>query len=312
MRGTMLRVMALAALMGTMPAAAAEDCAAIAARAAAAWRAKSTVSGLAGIDAATAACVQKTLVQDLAPEAGAPVGYKVGLTGKAMQERLGVDHPVAGVLLTGMLRFPAVKYAQDQSGKERMLIGPFPLGNGIAASTGPIPADYAARPLVEADLIAVVADEGINQAKTPAEVLEHLAGLYPFIELADLALAPDEKPTAESITAINVGARLGVLGEPVAIEPGFADRLASMKVSLADGSGKVLAEAPGGAILGHPLNAVIWLAQDLAARGEALRPGQLVSLGSFGPPTQPAPGGTVTVRYDGLSAAPVSLSVRFQ
>ncbi|MGK9236891.1 hypothetical protein KXS07_34490 [Inquilinus limosus] len=284
MRKTVLRALMLAALLGTMPAAAAEDCAAIAGRLAGAWRAKGLMTGLAGIDAATAACVQKTLVQDLATDAGPPVGYKVGLTGKAMQERLGVSHPVAGVLLQRMLLAPGT----------------------------PVPAGFAAKPLVEADLIAVIGDAGVNQARTPAEVLAHLSALRPFIELADLALAPDEKPTAESITAINVGARLGVLGEPVAIEPGFADRLASMKVSLADGSGKVLAEAPGAAILGHPLNAVIWLAQDLAARGEALRPGQLVSLGSFGPPTQPAPGGTVTVRYDGISAAPVSLSVRFQ
>jgi 2-keto-4-pentenoate hydratase len=284
MRKPLLRAVMLATLVGTMPAVAAEDCAAIAARAAAAWRATTTVSGLAGIDAATAACVQKTLVRDLAPDLGPPVGYKVGLTGKAMQERLGVDHPVSGVLLQRMLREPGA----------------------------PVPAGYAARPLVEADLIAVIGDAGVNQARTPAEVLAHLSALRPFIELADLALPPDQKPTAESIAAVNVGARLGVLGEPIAIEPGLAERLATMKVSLTDGTGKVLAEAPGAAILGHPLNAVIWLAQDLAARGEALQPGQLVSLGSFGPPVLPVPGGTVTARYDGLSAAPVSLSVRFE
>ena len=284
MRKPLLRAVLLAALVGTMPAVAAEDCTATAARAAASWRAKTTVSGLAGIDAATAACVQKTLVQDLAPDLGQPVGYKVGLTGKAMQERLGVSHPVSGVLLQRMLSEPGT----------------------------PVSAGYAARPLVEADLIAVIGDAGVNQAKTPAEVLAHLSALRPFIELADLALPPDEKPTAASIAAVNVGARLGVLGEPIAIEPGLAEKLATMKVSLIDGSGKALAEAPGAAILGHPLNAVIWLARDLASRGEALQPGQLVSLGSFGPPAQPLPGGTVTARYDGLLPEPVSLSVHFE
>lgn len=301
MRKARLRLAVLAALVGTMPAAAAEDCAAIAARAAAAWRATTTVSGLAGIDAVTAACVQKTLVRDLARDLGQPVGYKVGLTGKAMQERLGVDHPVSGVLLADMLREPGWT-----------LYPKLPPGTHVKGTNGPIPANYAARPLVEADLIAVIGDAGVNQAKTPAEVLAHLSALRPFIELADLALPPDEKPTAASIAAVNVGARLGVLGEPIAIDPGLADRLATMKVSLTDGSGKVLAEAPGAAILGHPLNAVIWLAQDLAARGEALQPGQLVSLGSFGPPVQPVRGGTVMARYDGLSAAPVSLSVDFR
>ncbi|MGO1078202.1 2-keto-4-pentenoate hydratase [Inquilinus sp. CA228] len=303
MRKARLRLAVLATLVGTMPAAAAEDCAAIATRAAAAWRATTTVSGLAGIDAATAACVQKTLVRDLARDLGQPVGYKVGLTGKAMQEWLGVDHPVSGVLLAGMLRRPPGGWT---------IYPPLSPGAAKKKDDGPISANYAARPLVEADLIAVIGDAGVNQAKTPGEVLAHLSALYPFIELADLALPPDEKPSAASIAAVNVGARLGVLGEPIPIEPGFADRLATMTVSLTDGTGKVLAEAPGAAILGHPLNAVIWLAQDLAARGEALQPGQLVSLGSFGPPVQPVPGGTVTARYDGLSAAPVSLSVDFR
>lgn len=306
MRKSLLWAAMLAALVGTMPAtmpaAAAEDCATIAARAATAWRAMTVVSGLAGIDAATAACVQKTLVRDLAPDAGPPVGYKVGLTGKAMQQRLGVDHPVAGVLLEGML-FRRL---------EGWSIYP-PLKGGrtdVVFDNQPVPADFAARPLVEADLVVVIGDTGVNQAKTPAEVLAHLSALRPFIELADLALPPDEKPTAAAITAINVGARAGILGRPIAIEPGFAERLATMRVSLTDGTGKVLAEAPGTSILGHPLNAVIWLAQDLASRGEALRPGQLVSLGAFGPPVQPVPGGTVTLRYDGLSAVP--LSVRFE
>ncbi|MGO4723297.1 MULTISPECIES: 2-keto-4-pentenoate hydratase [unclassified Inquilinus] len=284
MRKAMQWALALAALMGTMPAVAAEDCAATAARLADAWRAKAPVTGLSGIDAATAACVQKTLVQDLAADAGQPVGYKVGLTSQAMQERLGVGHPVSGVLLGGMLREPIT----------------------------PIPADFAARPMVEADLVAVIGDDGVNQAKTPEEVLAHLAALQPFIELSDLVLAPTEKPTAEAITAINVGARLGVLGPAIPIEPSLADRLATMKVSLTDETGKVLTEAPGSAVLGNPLNAVIWLAQDLAARGEALQPGQRVSLGSFGAPTGPTRGGVVTLRYDGLLLAPVTLVVRFE
>jgi 2-oxo-hept-3-ene-1,7-dioate hydratase len=134
MRKPLLRAVMLATLVGTMPAVAAEDCAAIAERAAAAWRATTTVSGLAEIDAVTAACVQKTLVRDLGPDLGPPVGYKVGLTGKAMQERLGVDHPVSGVLLQRMLGEPGA----------------------------PVPAGYAARPLVEADLIAVIGDSTLN------------------------------------------------------------------------------------------------------------------------------------------------------
>jgi 2-keto-4-pentenoate hydratase len=298
MRKGKVGLLVLAALFAAATVQAA-DCSTIAGRLATAWREKAEVTGLGGIDAATAACVQKALVLDLTADLGQPVGYKVGLTSQAMQDRLGVRHPVSGVLLDTMLRFPDVKDGGAEF-EAAEVAGP------------PVPVNFAARPMVEADLVVVIGDEDVNQAKTPEEVLAHLAAVYPFIELADLVLAPDEKPTAEVITAINVGARLGMLGQPIGIEPDFAQRLATMQVSLTDGSGKVLAQAPGAAILGHPLNAVIWLAQDLASRGEALQAGQLISLGSFGAPAQPVAGGTVTLHYDGLLPEPVTLAVQFE
>ena len=53
-------------------------------------------------------------------------------------------------------------------------------------------------------------------------------------------------------------------------------------------------------MLGHPLNAVVWLAQALKAQGLALRPGQVVSLGSFSALLPPKAGLKVTVHYDGV------------
>ena len=65
------------------------------------------------------------------------------------------------------------------------------------------------------------------------------------------------------------------------------------------------------ALLGHPLNPVLWLIKDLAATDEKLRAGDLISLGSFARPQSPQPGQTVTVRYDGLPGGPIQVSVRF-
>jgi 2-keto-4-pentenoate hydratase len=58
--------------------------------------------------------------------------------------------------------------------------------------------------------------------------------------------------------------------------------------------------ARGADILGHPLQAVVWLAQALAAEQLALQPGDWVSLGSFSPLMPPQPGQQVQVRYDGV------------
>src|SRR5206468_876111 len=47
--------------------------------------------------------VQSSFVKRLQPALGKPVGYKVGLVTREMQQRFGVEAPVRGVLLQKML-----------------------------------------------------------------------------------------------------------------------------------------------------------------------------------------------------------------
>ncbi len=59
-------------------------------------------------------------------------------------------------------------------------------------------------------------------------------------------------------------------------------------------------------MLGNPLNAVLFLTGD----GVRLAPGDLVSVGSMGPPAPPVSGTTATATYLGLPGDP-SVSVSF-
>jgi len=250
------------------------------------WSAQRPARGLAkdmSMDAAT--CLREALVAELGASQGRVVGYKAGLTNKAVQQRFGHPAPVRGVLFEKM----------------------------ILADGAEVPAKFGARPVFEADLVVEVKDEAINQAKTPAEVLRHVARIHPFIELPDLVVAEGEPLNGPVITAINVGARLGVLGKPIAPDaaPGLLDALAKMMVVMRDQDGKELGKGPGAAILDHPLNAVVWLAEDLARSGGKLRAGDLLSLGSFTPLVPPKPGTAVTATYEGLPGNP-TVSVRFK
>jgi len=56
---------------------------------------------------------------------------------------------------------------------------------------------------------------------------------------------------------------------------------------------------------------VLWLVQDLEKSRVKLKPGDLLSLGSFAPPLPPWPGLAVTVRYEGLPGNP-AVTVRFR
>ena len=227
-----------------------------------------------------ALCAQDKLVERLAAQIGEPIGYKVGLTSKPAQERFGATEPVRGVLMRSML-----------------------VGDGASVPT------YAARGLVEADLLVKVRDDGINDATTTMEVLEHLASVQPFIELADLVLAEGQRFDPATITAINVGARKGVTGREIEVEAdeAFHAALAEMTVRMStypvghQGESEELLAVPGRAILGHPLEAVLWLMND----GVKLEAGDVVSLGSFGAPAPATPGQVYTVRYEGLARDPL-------
>ena len=56
-------------------------------------------------------------------------------------------------------------------------------------------------------------------------------------------------------------------------------------------------------MLGHPLNAVAWLANTMARHGNGLKAGQIVLTGSVVETSWPEPGDTVLAALDGLGEA---------
>jgi 2-keto-4-pentenoate hydratase len=229
--------------------------------------------------------IQSGFVKRLQPALGKPVGYKVGLVTREAQQRYGVEAPLRGVLLENML-----------------------LASGVE-----LPADFGVRPILEADLIVVVKDKAISKARSIVDVAEHLKDVVAFIELPDSFMPTNPPPDGALIAAGNVGARLGVLGQrlPVRSTAEFIKGLAEMTVTIRDQTGAELGRGQGKVILDQPLNAVLWLMEELHRDGKRLMPGDLISLGSIKAIPPPA-GKTVTVRYDGLPGGPIEASVRFR
>jgi 2-keto-4-pentenoate hydratase len=64
--------------------------------------------------------------------------------------------------------------------------------------------------------------------------------------------------------------------------------------------GERRATGTGAAVLGHPADAVAWLADALSARGDALRAGDVVTTGSITEPVPVASGETVVARFSSL------------
>jgi 2-keto-4-pentenoate hydratase len=243
------------------------------------YMAKTPAATPEGLSKEDGECSRTKVNKFLAQQIGATqVGYKAGLTNPAVQKRFNASAPVWGQLYAPML-----------------------LKDGAT-----VDAKFGARPLFEADMLVRVSSAGINQARTPEDVLKSIDQVIPFIELPDLVVVAPPKLNGAAIAAINVGARLGVMGAPMAVQrtAAFSDALRDMVV-MVKGDGAELDKGKGSDVLEHPLNAVVWLVEDLAKQGVKLKKGDLISLGSFSKLLPPKPGLNVEVEYQGLPGNPV-------
>lgn len=250
---------------------------------------KTPVPNPEGLSESDATCSRAKVNAALEARLGRAIGYKAALTNAAAQKRIGYDKPVWGKLYPSML-----------------------LPDGAVVETA-----FGARPVFEADMLVRVKSDAVNRARTPMEVLDAIDQVIPFIELPDLAVQAPGKLTGAGFTALNALARLGVAGKPVVVpltrgeRYALLDALRDMTVLVTDGTGKELGRGKGRDLLDHPLNAVVWLAGALAKEGLAMKPGDLISLGTFSPLLPPKPGLKATVTYIGLPSAD-TVSVQFK
>jgi len=235
-----------------------------------------------GLNTADGECSRNKLTRLFEQKLGKPVGYKAGLTNPAVQKRFNADAPVWGTLYAPMM---------------------LSTGASVAAAFG-------ARPLFEADMLVRISSDAVNRATTPAEVLASIDQVIPAIELPDLVVQAPGQLNGAAITAINVGARYFVSGQPIAVPVTRGERHQLLEAlrdmtAIVKADGAEIDRGKGSDVLGHPLAAVAWLAQDLARQGGALKPGDLVSLGSFSRLLPPKAGQVVEVEYHGLPGVPV-------
>lgn len=253
-----------------------------------AYRARVPAVNPQGLSAADGECSRSKFNRWLQGQMGDPVGYKAGLTNPAVQKRFNHGSPVWG-----------------------SVYGPMLLANGAV-----VDAAFGARPLFEADMLVRVSSDAVNQAQTAHDVLAAIDRIIPAVELPDLMVQSPGQLNGAAVTAINVGARFFVqgLGFPVPVTRAeryqLLDELRDM-VAIVKVDGHEIDRGLGSDVLGQPLNAVVWLAQDMARNGLSLKVGDLVSLGSFSKLLPPKAGQSVEVVYWGLPGTPsVKLSFK--
>jgi 2-keto-4-pentenoate hydratase len=229
---------------------------------------------------------QEKFVTCMTKEFGAPVGYKAGLTNPGAQKAFGIMQPVRGTMLEKMF-----------------------LKNGVTLEKNP-----GIKIFAEGDLVVRVGSDAINGAKTTMEALTSLDAVIPFVELPDVPFAAGFKMDGPALVAVNVAARYGVLGNPVALTPSpeWMNKLKNFSLQLYDDKGALFSEGKGSALLGDPLNVVLWIRDSLAAEGKKLKKGDLLSLGSITKMMPTKSGTTIKARFIDLDPkGPVEIVVSF-
>ncbi|MGV9826770.1 2-keto-4-pentenoate hydratase [Gordonia sp. NPDC003429] len=204
-------------------------------------------------------------------DAGAQVaGHKVGLASEAMQKMMGVDEPDYGHLLDEM------KYLERT----------------------PIDTSTLCFPRVEVEVGFILGADLPGAGCTNEDVIDAVEWVVPSIELIDSRIR-DWKISLCDTIADNASSCGWILGEqrvPIAdIDTGDVEATLHR-------NGEVAAKGNSSAVLGHPLNAVSWLARKVEGFGVRLRKGDLILPGTATRAIDIAPGDHFVAEFTGIGS----------
>jgi 2-keto-4-pentenoate hydratase len=191
------------------------------------------------------------------------IGWKVGLTAKPIQQQFGFHEPVFGCIL--------------ESRRSGHVFRP----------------DDLIKPGFEPELCLRVLQPLAGDVAM-ADVRRAIDAVYPSLEIIETR--GDLSAQIAVAMADNAQQKTIILGSPVPLGELELDSVAAT-IQI---NGKTVATGRGDAVLGNPLNSVVWLARKLPEFGRGIRAGDLVMSGSFTRQFPIAPGDHVDADFVGI------------
>ena len=179
------------------------------------------------------------------------IGWKIGLTSRAMQQQLNIETPDSGVLLDDMA-----------------------FANGAT-----IPANRFIAPRIEAE-IAFVMKAPLSGAVTRDQVLAATDYVTPALEILDTRIVRANAGKTRTIidtisdNAANAGILWGSAKHPPTVDLRWVGAIVSR-------NGVVEETGLGAGVLNDPVTGIVWLAARMAQYGQRIEPGQIILSGSF-------------------------------
>ncbi len=210
---------------------------------------------------------------------GSLAGYKIGCTTPVMQEYMNIHEPALGEVFAGTVQH----------------------GDGVYAHS-----DFV-EPGVEAE-IAIVLAKDIPASGAPYDrdsVRDAVGAAMISLELVDARYRDFRDLDTPTMAADNFFNAAAVLGPP-------AENWQDIDLAAVEGTarlnGELLGTGTGDLIMGHPLEALAWLANRLAERGRHLKAGEFVTLGSVIPTHWVSKGDRIDHEIPGLGAVSITFT----
>ncbi|MCB0661301.1 MAG: fumarylacetoacetate hydrolase family protein [Saprospiraceae bacterium] len=202
------------------------------------------------------------------------VGRKIGLTSFAVQKQLGVDQPDFGALF---------KSREVQNG-------------------GHIAVTEMMQPRVETEIAFVLANDLEYENLTTIDILDSIDYALASIEIVGSRIKDWDIRITDTI-ADNASASHFVLGHRPTPLSFFDVVNCAMEMEV---NGIVVSKGTGGACMGSPVNACLWLAKTMAANGTPLKAGDIILTGALGPVHPVKAGDFVKASIEGLGTVSVN------
>ncbi len=232
------------------------------------------------MDMDDAYAVQTAWVQRKIENGRKVIGYKIGLTSRAMQRVMKIETPDYGVLLDDMA---------------------FADGSDI------VTVDFL-DPQIEVELAFVLKKTLSGENVTLEEVLDATDYVIPAFELIaarSVRANPETGYTRKVFDTIaDNAANAGIISGGRKVDPTEVDlRWCGAIVEL---NGVIEQTGLAAAVLGHPAKGICWIAKRFAPHGISLEPGQVLLSGSFTAPIKVKAGDKVTADYGDLGKIAVN------
>ena len=207
------------------------------------------------------------------------IGWKIGLTSKAMQYALDIDVPDSGILFDDM-----------------------------AFDTGTtVPAGRFIQPRIEAEIAFVMKAPVGGADLTRRDVLAATDYVAPSLEILDTRIFRKDPVSGAtrkvydtiSDNAANAGVVLGEARHRADIDLRWIGAIVSR-------NGEVEETGLGAGVLDDPVESVVWLARRMAQYGQAIMPGQIILSGSFIRPVECPPGSKITADFGSFGTVAIS------